>query len=185
MSTKAFDPLRLDVAALAKDGAELSGRWPLAGFERLAGLGAAPAGAAPTGELAWEARGELRDARTGPAQVWLHLRARTSLPLVCQRCLQNVDVAVSVDHAFWFVPGEAAAAQLDADSEDDVLALTRALNLHELIEDEVLLALPLVPRHEVCPQPLPLPPNDPAASDEPADHPFAVLSALKTPGRLN
>ena len=34
-----------------------------------------------------------------------------------------------------------------------MLALSRALDLRELVEDELLLALPLVPRHEVCPEP--------------------------------
>ena len=77
--------------------------------------------------------------------------------------------------------GEDAAAQLDADSEDDVLALTRALDLHELIEDELLLTLPLVPRHEVCPQPLPMVANaDPPSGDEAErPNPFAALQALK------
>ena len=64
------------------------------------------------------------------------------------------------------------------DSEDDVLALTRALDLRELVEDELLLALPIVPRHEVCPEPLPQPADD-AAPAEPAPHPFAALAALK------
>jgi uncharacterized protein len=40
-----------------------------------------------------------------------------------------------------------------------VLALEPALDLKELVEDELLLALPLVPRHEVCPEPLPFEPG--------------------------
>ena len=84
-----------------------------------------------------------------------------------------------VDRRIFFVEGEDAAAALDAESEDDVLALTPALDLPELIEDELLLALPLVPRHEVCPEPLPraFVEDDPATT--PADHPFAALAALK------
>ena len=31
------------------------------------------------------------------------------------------------------------------------------MDLRELVEDELLLGLPLVPRHEDCPQPLPVP----------------------------
>ena len=83
---------------------------------------------------------------------------------------------------FLFVHGEDAAAQLDADTEDDVLAITRSLDLRELIEDELLLAMPIVPRHEVCPQPLV------AATDELADdkpNPFAALMDLKPPKSLS
>ena len=85
-----------------------------------------------------------------------------------------------------FVRGEAQAEALDNEIEDDVLALPRALDLRELVEDELLLALPIVPRHDGdCPQPLPVPSDDlPAASaDEPdggRPNPFAVLQSLKT-----
>jgi len=86
---------------------------------------------------------------------------------------------VHAERRIFFVDGEDAAAALDAESEDDVLASTPALDLAELIEDELLLALPLVPRHDRCPEPLPraLVEDDPQTG--PADNPFAVLAALK------
>ena len=62
-------------------------------------------------------------------------------------------------------------------------ALTRALDLRELIEDELLLAMPLVPRHEVCPEPLPVRTDEDMPDDAP--NPFAALAALKRPGPLN
>jgi uncharacterized protein len=126
--------------------------------------------------VAWSARGEARATRGGEIQTWLHVTAATALPLECQRCLKAVDVALQIERSFLFVHGEDAAAQLDADSDDDVLALTRALDLRELIEDELLLALPLVPRHEICPEPLL------AGAEAPVDekpNPFAALAALK------
>ncbi|MEQ1804240.1 MAG: YceD family protein, partial [Burkholderiaceae bacterium] len=98
------------------------------------------------------------------------------LQLVCQRCLEPVTAALDVQRSFRFVEGEAAAAELDAQCEDDVLALTRELDLHELLEDELLLCLPLVPKHEQCPQPLP----EAAAGPGPdRANPFAALAALK------
>ena len=36
-------------------------------------------------------------------------------------------------------------------SEEDLLALSREFDLHELIEDELLMALPVVPKHDECP----------------------------------
>ena len=66
---------------------------------------------------------------------------------------------LGVDRRLFFVAGEDAAAALDTESDDDVLALEPFLDLRGLVEDELLLALPLVPRHEVCPEPLPIEPG--------------------------
>ena len=196
MAAREFDPFRLDVEVFAKEGASLEGRWPLALLDRLAessfadpdstGGGGPPADC----EVTWRIRGEWRAVRGGmdsDRQIWLHLNAQTELPLECQRCLRPVTARVDADRSFLFVRGEDAAAQLDADSDEDVLALTRALDLRELIEDELLLALPLVPRHEVCETP-PMPVAD--GQSEPADgdappHPFAGLAALKRGPRPN
>lgn len=103
---------------------------------------------------------------------------------------------MAVDHSIRFVKDEAAAAELDADSEDDVLALSRQFDLMGLIEDELIMALPIVPRHEHCPTDVAslmnaeseaLPPGtEPeqaaegqatTASGRP--NPFAVLASLK------
>jgi uncharacterized protein len=181
MNMRSLDPRRLDVAAAAESAAELSGQWPVLDLTRLAEMWH-PDVRSDCGEqfAHWNARGERRTVASGPPQVWLHLKARADCVLVCQRCLQPVAVAVDAQRSFMFVAGEAAAAELDAQCEDDVLALTRELDLRELVEDELLLSLPLVPRHEQCPQPL-LPPED-AASDDPqpgSPHPFAALAALK------
>lgn len=181
MKSRPLDPRHLDVEAFAKDAGELAGAWPLAALERVA---EAAHPDAPPGEgdtVSWRIEGERRTVRGGLPQTWLHLQARTRLSLVCQRCLGPVDCALDAERDILFVAGEEAAAQLDADSEDDVLALTRSLDLRELIEDELLLALPLVPRHEACPQPLPLPADDEVAEPERAN-PFAALAALKRGG---
>lgn len=179
MSQKDFDPLRLDVAAFAKLGGELSGRWPLGELDRLTESTVAEALTADAA-VDWQARGESRSVRGAAAQVWLHLAARTRVPLECQRCLKPVEVPLEIESHFLFVHGEDAAAQLDADSEDDVLALTRALDLRELTEDELLLSTPIVPRHEACPEPLEVP-HDPTLDDDGNPNPFAALAAIKRP----
>jgi uncharacterized protein len=186
MSAREFDPSRLDVAAFAKEGATLEGRWPLGRFDRVLASEPAEAAKHEVHEVAWRARGERRAPRAGEPQTWLHLHATTRVPLECQRCLKPVVVPVQIERSFLFVHGEDAAAQLDAAGEDDVLAITRALDLRELIEDEILLALPIVPRHEVCPDPLVAPAEGDAAGDAvaPAPHPFAALAGLKR-GKLN
>ena len=71
---------------------------------------------------------------------------------------------------------------LDEHSEDDVLALSPAFDMAGLVEDELLLALPLVPKHEHCPVPLLAPGSGDEGGIE-TPHPFAVLAGLKGGGR--
>ena len=174
--TRAHDPLRLDVERFAREGAGLEGAWPLAGMTRLTDGCHPGEGPQPQDTAAWSARGELRRVG-GQAQTWLHLTLRAGLKLTCQRCLAAVDTPLAVDRWFRVVAGEDEAAALDAELEEDVLARAHALDLYQLAEDELLLALPIVPRHDVCPVPLRSAPADESA--EPAPSAFAALAGLK------
>lgn len=183
MRSRIHDPLRLDLVACAAEGGDLPGQWPGSELARLAQCQSTPDDA-PAPPVQWQARAEQRQAG-GERQLWLHLRARTSAWLTCQRCLQPYEQRLDVDRRLRFVHDEATAEALDAESEDDVLALPRWLDLRELVEDELLLALPLVPRHVSCPQPLPasLPADARDARSDALTHPFSALEALKRPKR--
>jgi uncharacterized protein len=166
---------RLDMAAFAAAAATLEGHRRVADFARLRDL--MPPDAPDDELLQWQATGDLRRPKAVEPEVWLHLQAHGGVWMTCQRCLQPVRVAVDIDRAIRFVRGEDAAAKLDAESDEDVLELARHLDLPALLEDEVLLALPLVPRHELCPTVLPHAAG-PDEADEPAS-PFAALEALR------
>jgi uncharacterized protein len=87
-----------------------------------------------------------------------------------------------VERAFRFVASEEQAELEDEESEEDVLVLSRDFNLLELIEDELLMALPVVPKHEVCPAPVKLQAQDAdfdEAAPEQKPNPFAILQQLK------
>lgn len=175
---KAFAARRLDVKAFAEEGAELAGRDPVGAHSRLA---AETEGRAPETAIEWSARGEMRNPGHVQPEVWLHLQAQTSLSLACQRCLAPVDVAVRVDRSFRFVSDEETAAAQDDESEEDVLAISTAFDLAELIEDELLMELPVAPRHEVCPVPVVLAVADPELeSQAEPENPFELLRKLKT-----
>jgi uncharacterized protein len=184
MKARSFDPLRLDVEAFAKQAARLEGDWPLADMARIVETTHPQAVHAGADAVHWQARGESRPVRGAPPQTWLHLQANARVALECQRCLEPVQADLQAERSFLFVHGEETAAALDADSEDDVLALTHALDLRSLVEDELLLSMPLVPRHEICPQPLPVASDEVVAADPPP-HPFAALAALKGRSRPN
>jgi uncharacterized protein len=177
MKLRDFDPRRLDMREFAKSGAELSGEWPLTGFERLREMLVADAADGPARAARWTVQGESILVRGGAPQIWLRLRADVELPLRCQRCLQPLIEPLHVARDFQFVTDEAAAASLDNEAEHEVLVLSRELDLHELLEDELLLDLPLVPRHDTCPQPLVA--VDDGQGGEPAPSPFAALAALR------
>lgn len=186
MKSRQHDPLRLDVAALATEGQTLEGAWPGATLDRLAPMQTPPQDD-NLQPVAWSVQGERRAVTGGEAELWLHLRASTRAWLTCQRCLQPFQVPVEVDRSLRFVRGESQAEALDAESEDDVLALPRALDVRELVEDELLLEMPIVPRHDgACPQPLPMAAEPDAALLEEVPerpNPFAALAALKKSGK--
>ena len=192
-----LNPQRLDVAKFARAGTSLEGQVPLGALQRLSEGTCAPDDAQP-GPVTWRATGSQRGVLGGTPEVRLHLQAQATVWLNCQRCLQPVAVSLPIDRVFRFARDDDEAAQLDeASEEEDVLALGRPLDLMSLLEDELIMALPIVPRHETCPQPLQalgdaglatgVPGTaaaggpDVAADDAARPNPFAVLGKLKLP----
>lgn len=176
---KKLDPQHLDVVAFARDGLKLQGEGVLADWPRLAveqcGDTVAP------GQVQWLLQGRSEAQSGVPDQLWLDLKASLMLPMQCQRCLSPVLEAVQAERSFLFVADEAAAQALDDEVEDDVLVISRDFDVLALVEDELILSLPLVPLHEVCPETLPMSVADPAfeaAAERP--NPFGVLAGLKT-----
>lgn len=170
----------LDLPALCRHGEALHGQLPLAALTRLAeGLFHAPGA---DDQVTWSVQGSLLAVAGSEAQMWLALQAQTQVRLQCQRCLQALVHALTLDRRLRFVRDEDEAARLDEESENDVLALPPRLDLHALLEDELILSLPLIPRHELCSEPLPLGDQEAADADDEAPHPFAALAALRRRG---
>ena len=170
---------RLDVKGFAQEGGRLHGREPLRSLVRLL---AETQGRGAEGPVNWTAQGELRNPGHVNPEIWLHLQADSVLALTCQRCLTQVDVPVAVDRRFRFAADEEAAAAEDEAAEEDVLALSRSFDLIGLIEDEMLMGLPLAPRHETCPVPVTLAVADEDFQEAEADResPFASLGSFKS-----
>lgn len=183
----------MDIGAFIDSESPLAGDSPLADLPRLA-QGVPPEVPLDHVEpVQWRAQGRLVAQRVGEPHRWLDLQAHAVLPWTCQRCLQPVVLPVDVERTIRFVADEALAAELDADMDDDVLVVSRAFDLLDLIEDELIMASPLVPRHDECPQPPKMSVSDPGvddegqapggAGDDPArKNPFAVLAQLKKGG---
>ena len=152
----------------ARDGRVLEGALPVTELGRLHDLLAEV-----RGEIVFRLSGFL-DERQRPV---LRLEVSGSLPLACQRCLEVVHHELAVDGLLQLVSPEADLSQDELEDDTrDFLPLAGELKVAELIEDEILLALPVAPRHEKCGLPG-------ATKSGERDNPFAALAALK--GKAN
>lgn len=125
--------------------------------------------------------GELKAGQDGGPQLWLHLTMQGRVPQICQRCLCPYAEELHIDRWFRFVNDEDAASAEDDASEEDILVWVPRFNLHELIEDELLMGLPLVPMHDTCPKPPRMSAGEEGmlAPEAERPNPFAALAALK------
>jgi uncharacterized protein len=167
----------LDVKAFAKSQMHLEGDTPVAEFERLAQdcIGEL------TGHVSWSAQGAIAKDQSDKDAIWLHLEAKATVPLTCQRCLHPVPVELLIEQDFRFVADEATALAEDDESEEDLLVLEDNFDLLALMEDELLMGLPLVPMHPAClSEQVPTSQEEEAILAEAKPNPFAVLATLKT-----
>ena len=172
--------MRLDVHAFALAEGTIQSVDPLDRFDRLSDevvedieIGVS---------VAWRCSGEMRFDASGNSVPWMHLEATGVLPLRCQRCMGHVEEMLEVDRWYRFVADEVSAEREDENSEEDVLALEPRPDITQLVEDELLMALPLVPMHEVCPVAVSMKAgslHDLADEGSPRENPFAQLASLK------
>lgn len=158
-------PRRVMARKLAARGQVLSGSVATGELSRLA-----------TVVLATEAAVEVELAFTpGDEVAEIHGHMRVGVTMTCERCLEPVEIALAATPALGLVRSDEEAVQLPARLEPCVVP-AEELDLFDLVEEELLLALPIVARHqEACGR---LESLDPAAP-ETAGSPFRVLERLK------
>src|SRR5262245_30228294 len=115
----------------------------------------------------------VRGGEDAEGRATLTVGVSGELRLTCQRCLDPVDVPLATTTVL-----ELAGSQAEIDAADDerdrVLA-SKSMDVAALVEDEVILALPMVPLHVHCETAVT------AAGGENAS-PFAALAGLKQTG---
>lgn len=108
----------------------------------------------------------------------------TTLSLTCERCMQELKLPLQIDALLGLVKHEKLAANLVEQYEPWIIEDGELVDPASIVEDELILALPLVPKHDYdC-----LPEEAWFSGDEEenvepvekAESPFAMLSALKT-----
>ncbi len=102
------------------------------------------------------------------------------LALQCQRCLELYNYEIMSDFALGIVKSLAEEKALPDQYEPAIVQEDGQLALRDLIEDEIILTLPIIPRHEpeVCKVKLPLADASWDAADK-GENPFQVLQTLK------
>lgn len=127
-----------------------------------------------TASLHWSLQGGA-DSLNHP-QLILHVSG--AIELMCQRCMTPLKFAVESESVLILAKTDERADEIDAllaDDTVDVIVGSKTLNIMELIEDEALLAIPLAPKHDVCPENASL--DDLMGTKKVS--PFAVLKGLK------
>jgi len=153
-----------------EQGKRLSGRHALAGFERLI------AGLPPQADtqVQWSLQGE----GTAAGRRFIEVRAQAEVTLECQRCLQPFVLPLQVDNRLEIVR---SPSDLEGDDEEiERIVGSVRFDVLELIEDELILSLPSVPKHDVCPSaPGVSEPSGEPETDAKRPSPFAALERLK------
>jgi uncharacterized protein len=135
--------------------------------------------------IAWTLRGEQLRRADGSLEARLRLTVSGSAEMVCLRCLGVVTIPVGVERQYRLAKDEAHAGKLDEDDDlVDALVGSTSFEVLDLVEDEVILALPFTPKHEHCA--LPITKEGSSKSDEfeaenEKPNPFRVLAQLKKP----
>ncbi|MGQ0654658.1 MAG: YceD family protein [Betaproteobacteria bacterium] len=160
----------IDGVEFAAAGATQQGVLPLSSFPRLRDLLATDAGTA-----AYALEG-LRDARGRPG---LSVKVQATLQLRCQRCLEPLPLEVDPDSLLVLA---ASQAEIDAEPESvdapDRVVAGHEMPVADLVEDELILAVPYAPRHDDCKA-------AEAARDEAKASPFAGLKGLVKAAKQN
>jgi len=98
--------------------------------------------------LDWQVATWLDDTAAGHTAYRLRVKIRTALHLECQRCLEGFWQKIDISAQFVLLDSPQEVEDFPIDNlVEDALLQSDTFDLMEFIEDEVLLALPLVPKH--------------------------------------
>jgi uncharacterized protein len=168
-------PEFIDPWHFAEIGKELTGLVSLTKLSRLEGI---------LLDLEGEAEILLKFNQGKNRQVHITGYVKADLKQECQRCLEPVTISVESDVDVVVVEGY-EEAELLADELEPLLAGDKRIRLNEVVEDELLLALPQVPMHPEgeCKAAYENYDGSPEQAEEEVEkkpNPFAVLKDLKS-----
>lgn len=171
MSEK-FIPEYVDPIRLAEQNLRLEGLVKLVDMQRL-NASRHQAGEDETASV------DLQFGVDEQGQPYIKGHLKTSLGLQCQRCMERLTYEIMSDFALGIIKSLDEEKSLPDQYEPAMVKEDGQLALRDLIEDELILNLPLIPRHdpEACKIKLPL--SDSGWKEGESENPFQVLQSLK------
>jgi uncharacterized protein len=162
-----IEPLVIDPVRFTRDGSSVAGKLPLSGMPRLKDLLSDREGA-----VSYAIQGYM-SAKGRPV---LRVSLTADLAVPCQRCLEELRLRVNSRREIVLLPRVTDADPTEGEDDDiDFMPSTGSLDLHDLVEQEVVLSLPMAPRHTEAACRL----QPGAASTGERSSPFSALAGLK------
>lgn len=162
MSARPF----IDSLDFAENGKEISGEEPFVGLPRLL-----EELASPDGVLHYTVQGGV-DRQGAP---FLEVSMTGDCSLRCQRCLGVLEHPIRIATRLLLRDQSELDALEDSDEECDSILAEKQLDVLDMLEEEILLSLPISPRHESgeCRA------KDGDGAGKEKENPFAALANLK------
>jgi len=160
----------LDLWRMVAGRRMIESHLPLSALPRLVGL-------------LFDTQGEVRFSlgfdRDALGVAYAELELDTTLPLQCQRSLQRFGFPVQMRQRLGLIRNEADEAGLPPGYEPFLVPESGEVRAADLIEDELILAIPVVPVDPACPSVQPDGGPPPTSAEPTRPNPFAALAALK------
>lgn len=165
-------PPHIDPRKLADRAATLEGGWPIKQFPRLCEQLVSDVG---------DVHARFEFGRDEQGLIVMRGELEVEVQMVCQRCLESA--VLPVHSEFVYAVLREGASQDSLPKGYDALEVgEEPLDLLTLVEDELLLALPIVPTHDpdACQHPAGFAAApDPSVNEVSRSNPFDVLAQLK------
>jgi uncharacterized protein len=110
---------------------------------------------------------------------FVHGRLATEVGIACQRCLESFRLPLESEFQLGVVTDERDAERLP-DHYEPLLVGSEPAQLKDIVEDELILSLPIVPKHPDARCPGQKVTEQEEESQPQRENPFAVLAKLKT-----
>ncbi|MFQ6023669.1 MAG: YceD family protein [Acidiferrobacterales bacterium] len=107
----------------------------------------------------------------------MHGRISVRLHVACQRCLERMTLVLKAEPSLIVVKAGEHTDLLEHETE--VLVADKPVALSKIVEDELLLAMPMIPMHDVSECPAAAHMAAQRNSDQTPANPFSVLGRLK------
>jgi uncharacterized protein len=172
-------PEQIEPFRLAEQGRIYKGQLPITKMKRLASLLADDAGIVDV---------ELEFAVDESGQANVVGRIQSQVNMICQRCMEPMVIPVDAVVSLGIVATERQAEEL-ASQYEPLMVEDEWASMTDLVEDELILALPAVPMHDPAQcavKPVETPVEQPQSvetGEKKRDNPFAVLEQLRKKNR--